>query len=136
MLKQFVYRMIAGVSTFCLVHAASTVVYAQENDAQVSSAESNQLVDFLLPLDARTIEIESQPEESATVAHRINVGFAIARTSPTEPAGLALDSLPIIGDLIDAEGNFDWGIDLPVSFNLGNVEGETGLVLSTDFVMD
>ena len=132
MLKQFVYRMIAGVSTFCLVHAASTVVYAQENDAQVSSAESNQLVDFLLPLDARTIEIESQPEGLDTVAHRINVGFAIAHTPPTEPAY----SLPIIGDLIDAEGNFDWGIDLPVSFNFGNVEGETGLVLSTDFALD
>ncbi|MGB3291625.1 MAG: hypothetical protein WBB01_01390 [Phormidesmis sp.] len=134
MLNKSIYRMVAGAFTFCLVHSVSTRVCAQEAAAQTETLPELS-VEFLLPLEARTVEIESRIDSLEAIAHTINTDFAIAQ-SPTEPAGLALDSLPIIGELIDAEGNFDWGIDLPIAFNVGSVMGDAGLILSADFAID
>ena len=49
---------------------------------------------------------------------------------------LPLDSLPIIGELMDESGNFDIGIDLPFDVSINDVMGETGLIFSTDFTVD
>lgn len=80
-------------------------------------------------------EIEMDAIAHQRVADSINAGFADDQTTD-ESADLNLAEIPIIGDLLDAEGNFDWGMDLPISVNLGDVMGDYGLVLSADFAMD
>ncbi len=130
-----IYRMIAGVSAFCLVQSVSAIACAQKITPQIKPSGPDPSVGSLLPLEARTVEIESQSDSLESTAQTINAGFAIAHSSQSQSVGLALDSLPLIGDLINAKG-FDWGMDLPLSFNVGSVMGETGLILSTDFTMD
>ncbi len=80
-------------------------------------------------------EIEMDAIAHQKVADSINAEFT-DDPSADESANLNLADIPIIGDLLDAEGNFDWGMDLPISVNLGNVMGDYGLVFSADFAMD
>lgn len=136
MLKKFVCRAVAGVSTFCLVYSVSAAAFAQVSAPQVKTSVPGQPMNALMFLEARTIEVESPFNELDDVAQSMNAGFAIAQSPQTQPEGFTLDSLPLIGDLLNAEGNIDLGMELPVSLNVGSVLGETGLILSTDFTMD
>lgn len=133
---KLIYRLIAGASAFCLVHSVSAAACAQVSVPQMKTSVPDQPVNALLFLEARTIEVESRSNSLSEAADNINAGFAIAQSPQTQPAGFALDSLPLISGLLDEAGNFDLGMDLPVSFNVGSVMGETGLILSTDFTMD
>ncbi len=136
MLRKFIYRMVAGASAFCLVHSISAAAFAQVSVPQVKTLGPDQSMNALLFLEARTVEVENPSNELDDVAQSMNAGFAIAQSPQTQPADFALSSLPIIGELLNAEGNIDFGMELPVSFNVGSVMGETGLILSTDFTMD
>lgn len=130
-----VCRLIAGASILCLVPTLSAdSVWAQEPNPPVSGP----LEALLLPLEPGKMavgEVEVDAIARQSVADRINAGFADDQTTG-ESADLDLAEIPIIGDLIDAEGNFDWGMDLPISVNLGDVMGDYGLVLSADSAMD
>ena len=98
---------------------------------------SEPAAEVLLPLEDKAFGIESQGLGLDAVADDIN-GWVVADRDRS--AGLGLEDLPLVGDLVselvDEEGNVDFGMDLPVSIGLDNVMGETGLVLGADFAVD
>ncbi|MGC1310354.1 MAG: hypothetical protein WA885_24250 [Phormidesmis sp.] len=128
MLKTFVHHLIFGMSAFCCTQTLAAV-HSPTAQAQARPTAS------LLPLQPRTFEIEEGISFEA-VSEGINTDMADSQFLKTSQPGLALDSLPLIGDLLDEEGNFDWGMNLPMTVNLGDVMGETGLVLGTDFSVE
>lgn len=136
MLTMPVCRLIAGASILCLMpmlSADSVWAQSEPNPSVPGSLEA-----LLLPLEPGTMsigEVEIDAIARQSVADHINAGFADDQTTD-ESADLDLADIPIIGDLVDAEGNFDWGMDLPISVNLGDLMGDYGLVLSADFAMD
>lgn len=90
---------------------------------------------MLLPLFPRYVEAPEPALSLDTIAADINGQLFHHRPLATAP-GLDIESLPIIGELIDEAGNFDWGMSLPISIDLGNVMGQTGLIFSADFATD
>ena len=136
MLRTFVRSLIAGASTLCLMQMLSAeTVWAQSAPTLPTPSP---LEASLLPLEPGTIavgEIDIDAIAHQRVADSINAGFTDDQTTD-KSADLNLAEIPIIGDLLDAEGNFDWGMNLPISVSLGDVMGDYGLVVSTDFAMD
>ena len=112
---QLTAQITASISTLCfmLLLSNSTPAYAQTPK----------------PLKS----VASPPNELTAIAHSINAQAAADRTAASEPDSLALTSLPIVGDFINEDGSFDMGMDLPFAFNIGDVMGETGVVLSVTF---
>ena len=138
MIKTLIRRLIIGASTLCafqvFVVAGSALAQTALTDGQATSqASSHQTRADLLPLETMSFEVESEAMEMEDVSDRINTQFSDEHTEPDEPEGFNVKSLPIIGELVDEEGNFDWGVELPFSVDIGDVEGSTGVVLSTDF---
>ncbi|MGI8934553.1 MAG: hypothetical protein ACR2FS_10815 [Phormidesmis sp.] len=137
MLKTSACRLIAGATTLCVVQMLSANrVWAQTSAPDVPAPSQREAL--LLPLEPGTMAIGEMEMDAIThqrVADSINAEFT-DDPSADESANLNLADIPIIGDLLDAEGNFDWGMDLPISVNLGNVMGDYGLVFSADFAMD
>ena len=132
MLKTLVRPLTVGASTFLifqLVGSAHTAI------AQTPSP----LNPSLWPLEARTFELQSNTPELDAVSNAINHQMADESSAEAESKSLNLEDLPIIGDFVDdfvdEEGNFDWGVDLPMDVSVGDVVGETGVILSTDFTV-
>ncbi|MEM9088835.1 MAG: hypothetical protein AAGC93_08840 [Cyanobacteria bacterium P01_F01_bin.53] len=137
MIKTLTRRLLIGASTLCpfsaLFVAGSAFAQTAPAASPAHKQASHQTGDDLLPLDAASFEVESDAREMEDVSDRINTQFSDDQAMPDEPEGLNVKSLPIIGELVDEEGNFDWGVELPFSVDIGDVEGSTGVVLSTDF---
>ncbi|MEO0645002.1 MAG: hypothetical protein AAFZ17_02410 [Cyanobacteria bacterium J06650_10] len=87
----------------------------------------------LLPLTAARVETTHHALPLDEVNTQINEQIAIAREQPTEAEGLSFDQIPLINELLDEEGNFDMGIELPFSVSVTDVMGSYGMVLSADF---
>ena len=129
MIKTLARCLMVGASTFCAVQGLFTAGTAI---AQPPTQRHNRNSDHLFPLETRSFVIESQALALDAVGDRINTQVSDERSAASETTGLDINELPIIGDLVDEDGNFDWGMDLPVSVEIGTVMGETGLVISTD----
>ena len=87
----------------------------------------------LLPLQSVSVSETYGAVPLDTIADDMNAQMADARSQPQEPTGFSLDQLPIVSDLVDEEGNFDWGMDLPVSINVSDVLGAYGVTVDMDF---
>ncbi|NJM98572.1 MAG: hypothetical protein HC800_16705 [Phormidesmis sp. RL_2_1] len=120
MLKPSLIRGIVGASTFCFIQSLSSAVSAQSQTA-------------LLPLQPRTVKVDPQFTRLDTAERNINTKIEVERNTPIEPIGIDFDSLPIVGEFLDREGNFDMGFDLPVDISVADVMGETGVVLGIRF---
>ncbi len=108
-------QMIAGAFTLCFMGLLSNSAPAHAQTPK--------------PLKA----LASPPHELAAIAHSINAQIAAERGVDSEPVGVVLTSLPIVGDLLNEDGSFDMGMDLPLVVNVGDVMGQTGMVLSITF---
>lgn len=114
--------------------------------AQAQTSSSDRPMALLLPLEARfslrTLSTEAQPMSLDKAADTFNQQMVTDRAIAANPMGQFLQSLPLISDLVDETGNldlgtdFDMGTNLPISVDLGNVMGNTGLVFSTDFKLN
>ena len=88
---------------------------------------------ILLPLEPMSMAVTADAPQLDVIADSMNTQMADARSQPEEPTGFSLEQLPIVGDLVDEKGNFDWGMDLPVSVNVGDVLGSYGVTVDMDF---
>ncbi|MGB7085971.1 MAG: hypothetical protein WBD47_10485 [Phormidesmis sp.] len=131
MLKAFMRCLIVGASTLCVAQVFDATAQAQVASPP-ADMPANQSTSALFPLESRTFEIE-ETVNFDTVSESINNRTGRDSSAERKADELDMRSVPIIGELLDDEGNFDWGVDLPVSFNVGNVMGQTGLVLGADF---
>ena len=89
----------------------------------------------LLPLTSRHMAVTRERVGLIQVSNTLNERIEQSRHAGRE-GGIQLDSIPIVGDLLDDAGNLDIGINLPFDVSIDDVMGETGLVLSTDFTVD
>jgi hypothetical protein len=132
-------RSLMGGVCFAAVSAISPV-------AQAQTSSLNQPMASLLPLEARfslrTLSTEAQPMSLDKAADTFNQNMVTDRAIAANPMGQFLQSLPLISDFVDETGHldlgtdFDMGTNLPISVDLGNVMGNTGLVFSTDFKLN
>ena len=97
-------------------------------------AQSTQTRQDLLPLTSQTLSVPNQSAELAQISEMLNA--QMVRDRQPDENHLQIDSLPIIGDLVDEAGNLDMGINLPFDMSISDVMGETGLVLRTDFTVN
>ncbi len=91
----------------------------------------------LMPSVALSLNTAVQRVRLAQVANGLNQQMAMERAIAAEPVGLQFSDLPmvkdLVKDLVDDSGNLDIAKGLPFSVGLGDVMGQTGIVLSTDF---
>lgn len=116
-------RLIVGASTLCFIPLFSTAAYAQSSPASDAIAAWQ-------PLEARTFVIE----EGISLDHvsaSINSHLSGEETVATKSVGIEIESLPVISDLLDEEGNFDLG--LPFNVDMGDLMGESFIMVGTDF---
>ena len=102
----------------------------------VISAPAQSATHELLPLTTRQLDIPGEPLGLEQVSKTVNAQIDSNRHSEQMAERLQLETLPLIGELLDESGNLDIGVDLPFDMSISNVMGETGLVLSTDFTVD
>lgn len=118
-----------GVSAFCLGLISLSVVCGLGEGAIAGSIPEETL--FLRPSDEA--EFWHYTVGLDEVIQGIDAEFASAQ-NPTDGADeLALDSIPVVGALLNEEGKFDWGMDIPVTFDFGDLIGEPVLIVGTDF---
>ena len=70
------------------------------------------------------------------ISQGIDAEFNSAQNPAAKSDELALESIPVVGALLDENGKFDWGMDLPVTFDFGDLIGEPVLIVGTDFPID
>ncbi len=107
------------------------IALATSSAAQAQMIPSQSLT--RLPLNTTSITDGHDDAQLEAIALNINTQIASERAQLEVPEGMSLDQVPVVGDLLDEEGNFDWGVELPVSFGVADVMGSYGVVLSTDF---
>jgi hypothetical protein len=131
---------------FLIVGGCFAAVSAISPVAQAQTSSLDQPMASLLPLEARfslrTLSTEAQPMSLDKAADTFNQNMVTDRAIAANPMGQFLQSLPLISDFVDETGHldlgtdFDMGSNLPISVDLGNVMGNTGLVFSTDFKLN
>ena len=93
----------------------------------------------LLPLRSMQIESSAQTVQLEAIAQNMNTRMTDARSHSSQPEGLTLADIPLIGDVIDnvvdEDGNFESGMDLPVDFGVGDVMGSYGVTMSVDWAL-
>jgi len=129
LLKVSVRRWLLGVLVVCGMPA---VLPAGAVHAQVLP-EGEEASLALLPLTPMRVSAPHAARRLDVVADSMNTQIADVRAQPDEPLGFSLEQLPIVGELVDEKGNFDWGVDLPVSINVGDVLGAYGVTVDMDF---
>ena len=123
----------AALCTFeAFVSAIPATASAPDN---ITVPDDITMTDELLPLSARAMDAPRQSVGLDQVSDTLNDQIESDQQANTKDS-LPLDSLPIIGELMDESGNFDIGIDLPFDVSINDVMGETGLIFSTDFTVD
>ena len=133
MLKVSIRRLLLGASVVC---GMSMVLNAGAIQAEVLPNGALPVGDdslILLPLEPMSMAVTADAPQLDVIADSMNTQMADARSQPEEPTGFSLEQLPIVGDLVDEKGNFDWGMDLPVSVNVGDVLGAYGVTVDMDF---
>ncbi len=90
----------------------------------------------LLPLEDGKMPDHRPPTELSEAAESINSEFASAKNPGAKSDELDLTGVPIVGEMLDENGKFDWGMDIPVSFDFGNLIGNPVLIVGTDFPTD
>lgn len=118
---------IAGACTVAVTLNAEVARAQTVSEASAASSLT------LLPLTTARVEPTHHALPLDEVNTHINKQIAIAREQPTEAEGLSFDQIPLINELLDEEGNFDMGIELPFSVSVTDVMGSYGVVLSADF---
>ncbi|MEL7329327.1 MAG: hypothetical protein AAGJ69_05735 [Cyanobacteria bacterium J06559_1] len=122
---------VAGVGSALLSAGASWGQTMPEQEPTQSLA--------LLPLRPMQVEASFQAVQLEAIAQNMNAQMADARSHASQPEGLTLADIPLIGDVIDdvvdEEGNFESGMNLPVDFGVGNVMGSYGVTVSIDWAM-
>lgn len=126
-------RLGLGVSLLCALGLLMGAAPAQAQLAE-DTGLTQSTTDKLMPLTARQMGLPSEPVGLEQVSDTFNAQMESDRQDKAE--GLQLDTLPIIGDLVDESGHLNMGVDLPFEMSISDVMGETGLVLSTDFTVD
>ncbi len=106
------------------------ILNAGAMQAQTLSAEDHSLA--LLPLQPMGMTATFSTVQLDAAARDINTQM-VARSQLQASVGFSLDQLPIVGELVDEKGNFDWGMELPISVNVGDVLGSYGVTVGTDF---
>ncbi|MGB3573351.1 MAG: hypothetical protein WBG63_15075 [Phormidesmis sp.] len=120
------------VLSACVVCAgAGYIALATASAAYAQTTPSQSLA--LLPLNTASVVDGHYDVQLEAIALNINEQIANAHAQQDAPKGMSLDQVPVIGDLLDEEGNFDWGIELPFSVGVTDVMGSYGVVVSTDF---
>ena len=122
----------AGVSVVCLGLLSLSVVCGLGERA------------IAAPVIEETILIWPEAEDETgqrnvgldEISQGINAEFKGIQNPTAKPDELALESIPVVGALLDEEGKFDWGMDLPVTFDFGDLIGEPVLIVGTDFPID
>lgn len=87
---------------------------------------------LLLPLEVGKLPTHQLNMELSLAADNINKEFAASQNSEPEPDVL----LPVVGELLNEKGKFDWGMDIPVTFDFGDLVGNPVLIVGTDFSTD
>ncbi len=91
---------------------------------------------LLLPLEDGKMPSHRTGTELSEAAENINTAFIDAQNPGAKPDELDLAGVPIVGEMLDENGKFDWGMDIPVSFDFGNLIGNPVLIVGTDFPTD
>lgn len=124
---------VRGFVLAACVCGLSPLLDAGATQAQTTPAQSL----ALLPLEEIQVEATTQTLQLAAIAQSINTQNAYERSLLTEPEGLTLADIPLIGELVDnmvdEKGNFDGGFNLPVSVGVGDVMGAYGVTVSMDW---
>lgn len=101
-------------------------------DGQAHAAPETHRAGLLLPLEAGRPSPHQISAELSATAESINTAFAKSQAPKTEPEVL----LPVVGELLNEEGKFDWGMDIPITFDFGDLIGNPVLIVGTDFQTD
>ena len=107
----------------------SSIFYTNE---QTYAAPEPDSAGALLPLEVGQLSARQPSAELGVAAENINAAFAKSQSPESEPEVL----LPIVGELLNEKGKFDWGMDIPVTFDFGDLAGNSVLVVGTDFKVD
>lgn len=90
----------------------------------------------LLPLEDGKMSAHRTGTGLNEAAESINAAFIDAQNPGTKSDELDLLGVPIIGEMLNENGKFDWGMDIPVSFDFGDLIGNPVLIVGTDFPTD
>lgn len=112
--------------------ALSTVVCSAKPAIALPNPDS---ASSLLPLEEGRPAHPEAVELSATEEH-INADFSESQNPEANSNELDIDKVPIVGDLLDENGKFNWGMDMPVTFDFGSLVGNPVLIVGTDFTVD
>jgi hypothetical protein len=92
-----------------------------------------------MPLETQSTSIEKQRAELDQAADNFNQQRGVDSAIGSDAIAQFLESIPFINDFINESGKFavgsnlETGTNFPISFDLGDVMGNTGLIVSTDF---
>ena len=112
-------RAVLGLLSLAALFCAGSRTYAAPIPERASS---------LLPLEEGKPSTYSPAAELSAAAESINAEFSNAQDPETEAEESGLSEMPFVSELVDGlmdeNGKFDWGIDIPISFDFGNLIGE------------
>lgn len=121
-------RLIVGASTLCFIPLLATATQAQSVPSHTIS--NSDAIAAWQPLEARSFVIE-EGVSFDHVSASINSRLAGEGAPATKAVGIEIESLPLISELLDEEGNFDLG--LPFNVDMGDLMGESSIMVGTDF---
>ena len=104
--------------------------------AQQAWAGSTPNADSLLPLEEVKTSVHRPNTKLSEAAESINIAFANSQNPEAKSGELDLAGVPILGEMLNENGKFDWGMDIPISFDFGNLIGNPVLIVGTDFPTD
>ncbi len=133
MLNTLVRPVMVGASTFCFV-ALSAVL-----PGKILAVEPAQPIALLLPLESRSMSVETQAVALDQFADTFNQQMDADRVIADQPMRSLLASIPLLSDFVndagklDLDADLDIGMNFPISVDVSNVMGKTGLIVSADF---
>lgn len=83
-------------------------------------------------LEARTVENPSEGIVFTQVESQIN-NRTTKSLAQEDSVGFDLEDVPLIGDLLDDEGNLDFGRNFPLSVDFYDIEGGMSFSLGREF---
>ena len=96
----------------------------------------NQSAHLIGPLNSRTVEKPTSNETYRETAADINSQMRQDQGTDSETEELDLQALPLIGDLVDENGNINLGGDLPIEVDFDSQTGAgTSLTIGREFIL-
>lgn len=134
MINRFVGYLTTGVASgsFNIGLGLLSLVVVLHTGEPTYAAPGIDKASSLLPLEAGQLSTRQPDAELSVAAENINAAFAKSQEPEPEPEVL----LPVIGEFLNEKGKFDWGMDIPVTFDFGDLVGNPVLVVGTDFKVD